>query len=290
MMRNKILVVAAMALLAAVSFGQGGPQGGPGGGPGGPGFGPGGGYSGPSRLIMRKDVQTDLGLTDEQKTKIQALLKANRPSFGGPGGGGPGGGQGGDGGPGGDMGGPPDGGGPGGGGPDGGPDGGPGGGPGGGPKMIQGPGGDQGNRPDMAEMQKAMEAMNKKIVAGLKEILTADQWTRLKGISIQVNGNAVLQDEEVAKDLGLTDEQKTKVKTLIKNQSEANRSLFEKVMNGEIERDELQTKMKKNTETLKTLLGKVLTDDQTTKLKTLAGKPFKATETDGPRGRGQKDN
>ncbi len=88
----KVLSLVAVAALAGSVFAQGGGGGGQGrGGQGRGGFG-GGGVS-EIQLLRRVDVQTELKVTDDQKTKIAAL----RGGGGGPGGGGrgPGGGGGG---------------------------------------------------------------------------------------------------------------------------------------------------------------------------------------------------
>lgn len=295
---KKLSLLAAFAAMATFSIGlcfaqDGGfPGGGPGGfgGPGGRGpSGPGGmmgGVARPEMLVMRRDVQADLQLTEDQKNQLAALRSSMRPAggpggFGGPGGpggpdGGPGGppdgGPGGPGGPGGDDGGP-------GGPPPGGPDGGPGGpaggfgdgGPGGPP-----PGGPNGG--DFDAMRKTMEAARKKNLEQIKKILTADQYARLKGIEIQLSGNAAASDPEIQQDLKLTDAQKTKVKNLLQKQGEANRSVFERARNGDIDQDQVQTSLKNNKQALNVEIGKILTDDQKATLKTMAGKPFKATD------------
>jgi len=249
--------------LAAVSLGayaqgfQGGPppgQGGPGGGMrfqmGGP---MGGGLD---MLLMRNDVQTDLQLTDEQKSQLRDLRGPGGPG-GGPGGpGGAGGGPGGGG-----FGGPP----PGGGG---------GGGFGGPP-----PGGGGGNF-DPEQMRKQMDEMRKKRAEQVKKILTPDQYSRLKGISIQLSGNVAIQNPEIQADLGLTEAQKTKIKTLQQQQQDANRTLFDQMRDGDLDRDQIQAAMKKSAQVMNDELGKVLTEDQKGKMKTLAGKPFTATDPD----------
>lgn len=132
---------------------------------------------------------------------------------------------------------------------------------------------------DREAMQKAMADMMAKSKKETSAILTADQNKRLHEIWIQVAGNAVLLDEGVQKDLGLTAEQKTKIKDLQAKQNEANQAVFQKMQDGEIDRSEIQGIMKKNSDTLNVELGKVLTEDQRTKLKAMGGKPFKADPT-----------
>lgn len=276
---SKMIGIATMAFLAVAALAQEPSQGGPGGGFGGPGGqggpppfmmgGPGGGtgLAPTSQLLQRKDVQAELKLTDEQIKQIQALRPQGR-GFGGPGGGGPGGG--GFGGPGGGEGpgGPP---------------------PGEGEGGFQGGpppgGGEQGDGPpDFETMRKQMEAQRKKTEEKINAILTADQKTRVRQIAIQLAGSSAIADATVQKDLTMTDAQVSKVKSLVKSQGEANRAIFEKMRNGEIERDEIQTLMQKNTKILKDELGKVLTADQQKKLADLGGAKFTATDPErGPR-------
>lgn len=91
---GKLMVACAVLSSAALVAAQGGGGGGGGRGQGRGGFGQGmfGGYDATGlRLLNRADVQRDLGVTDDQKTKLQAL----QPQRGGGGGGGFGGGGGG---------------------------------------------------------------------------------------------------------------------------------------------------------------------------------------------------
>lgn len=262
---QRTLIAAALAVVAASASAQGFP-GGPGGGPGGPG-GPGGqgrmmrgGFGGPmggglmtaDMLVMRQDVQEDLKLTEEQKAKLDELRQTMRPRRGP---GGPGGGQGGPGGFGGPGGGP--------------------GGPGGGPGGQGGPGGPGG---DPEQMRKQFEEMRKKNTDAVLKILTLAQQTRIKEIAIQLAGNSAILDAEVQKALGLNEGQKTKAKNLVQRQGEANRAVFEKAREGEIEQNAVMTIVKRNDDALKDELGKLLTADQAARLKTLAGKPFEAQE------------
>ncbi|MBS1724093.1 MAG: hypothetical protein JSS66_14200 [Armatimonadetes bacterium] len=124
----------------------------------------------------------------------------------------------------------------------------------------------------MAEFRKMQEAMTKKI----NEVLTVDQQKRLKEINIQINGNRSVLQPDIAKEIGLTDDQNAKIKDLQAKQNEANQAVFEKVRNGEIDREQVQEIMDKNNKSLDEEIGKVLTQAQKDKLKDMSGKPFKA--------------
>ena len=228
---------------------QGGPQGGPGGpggrqgGPGGPGMGQMGPRRGPGfDIIFLAEVQKELGLSESQQTKINALKKEGRGGRGQGGPGGPGGdrGQGGPGGP------PPGGqGGPGG-------DRGPGG-PGG-PGGERGPGGPGGPG---GEDRKAIEG-----------ILSAGQVKRLKEIILQAQGPGAFRNPEVQKALNLTESQQEKMRDI----EEAFRDSHRPDENSgrrpeppsEAERAQLLAK-----------LTAVLDGNQNAKFKELLGKAFK---------------
>lgn len=131
---------------------------------------------------------------------------------------------------------------------------------------------------DMSAMRPQMEKMMKESEKTILAILTPEQNKRLKEISIWVNGNRSILDEEIQKDLKMTDDQKSKAKGLQTKQGEAMQSLFEKMRNQEIDREEMQAAMKKNNDILDAELGKLLTAEQTAQLKSMKGKEFKADD------------
>lgn len=178
-------------------------------------------------LLRRADVQAELKLTDDQKTKLVPQRGA-----GGAGGGGGQRGQGGAGG---------------------------GGGQGGGQAF------------DPAAMRQR-QAEQEKLVF---ETLDATQGARLKGLYVQRVGNRAILSGTIAKELSLTDDQNKKIEELQTKQREAMQSVMEKMRNGEIERDQLQDIMKKNNDIFSEELGKILTEDQKGKLKTMRGADFK---------------
>src|SRR5689334_3233377 len=70
---GKLIVVTSLVMAAAMIFAQGGGGGGGGRFGGGQGGRFGMGQAGPTQLATRGDVQKDLGVTDDQKSKIAAL-------------------------------------------------------------------------------------------------------------------------------------------------------------------------------------------------------------------------
>lgn len=192
-----LLAIAATNVFAQDFGGQGPPPGGPGG------FGQGGfGQGGPGGMRMgmppavdklpplvaianRPEVAAELNLSEDQREKIddiiQSFQESMRPQggrgFGGPGQGGPG-------------------------------QGGPQGGPGqGGQRGQRGPGGEQ----DRAARDKAETAVDAKI----KAVLNSAQAKRIGEIQIQAMGLAAAMVPAVQAKLGLSDDQKAKLKALV---------------------------------------------------------------------------
>lgn len=138
-----------------------------------------------------------------------------------------------------------------------------------------------GERPDRTKMQAAMKKVMDEIQKDLDGILTPEQNTRIKELTIQRQGNMAIANEDTAKALGLTDDQKAKVKTLQAKQAEAMTALFEKMRDGELDRDAMRTKMESNQKILAEEMGKILTEEQKTKLKEMGGKPFEFKKDEG---------
>ncbi|MGV3615590.1 MAG: hypothetical protein ACO1SV_09675 [Fimbriimonas sp.] len=260
---HRLFVASAFAVVAAAASAQGFPGGGHG-GPGGPGGhggrmmgrGPGmmaHGVAPIDMLVMREDVQADLQLTDDQRSKLEGLRESSRPPMG-HGGRGPGrhGGPGG-----------PDGRGPGG-------------------HMGGGMGGHMGGH---MGGDKAFDEMRKKNEAAVDAILTVEQRNRVRQIAVQLAGNGAIHDATVQQQLGITTAQKTKIKSLLDQVAAANRAAMEGARNGDLDREAVHAKMKGNQDTLNAELGKLLTSDQALRLKALGGKPFQATDPMGRRGR-----
>lgn len=211
--RNRLIAIVLCTVAASMCLAQGG----------GGGQGRRGGPRGPQNtitgLVNRPDVQADIVLTDDEKTKLTTL----RASWGG-----------------------------------------------------QGRG--QGTRPTPEE-RAAQNAEREKAVEG---ILTADQVKRLHEIQIQVMGDEAITLPDVQTSIGLSDDQKGQVKDLQKQYSDANRSIQEKVRNGDEQQQDATGDFQKNRQTMKDNLHKVLKPDQIDKLKALGGtKPFVATPVPG---------
>lgn len=140
-----------------------------------------------------------------------------------------------------------------------------------------------GGRPDQAVLAKVFAKLQEKSTKELAKILTPEQSKRLKELWFQRSGNGVVLNKDVQKELGITADQLTKITDLQKTANDANRSLFEKVRSGEIDREEVRSKMEKNQKVLNEAIGKLLTDAQKAKIKEASGAPFTFKE-DAPGG------
>lgn len=141
-------------------------------------------------LLLNPQVRAELKLTDDQITKIRALAPARGPRMGGPEGEGPDMGRGGPGGPEGreEFGGP--------------------GGPGG--EGPEGPGGPEG-RPEGRPGGRDGHEMEAKI----KGILDSKQFVRYQQISLQVEGPRAFSRPDIAKKLGLSEDQEDQIRDIL---------------------------------------------------------------------------
>lgn len=114
-----------------------------------------------------------------------------------------------------------------------------------------------------AEFQKEAEERNKKAEA----VLTADQAARLKQISLQVRGNTALAEETVAKELKLSEDQVSSVKTILEESGKRMRELFQP--GGD--REEMRKQMTEIREATNEELLAVLSDEQKAKLAEMKG-------------------
>jgi len=237
-----VLLISAFA--ASFALAQGGGQRGQGGGRGAQ---RGGQQMSELRVLGRKDVQKDLGLTDDQVTKIEEYTTKNQPQRGAGGGGGNGGG-----------------------------------GNGGGGGQRGNGGGGQGGGAQTDEQRAAAAKLaaerREKTRKDLLEIISEAQMKRVGEIMLQLQGYNAIGQPEIQKALDMTPDQIAKVKDLQAKQREANTALFQKVQSQEITREDLTAAMAKNTETMKTELGKILTAPQVDKFKAMQGKTFVADE------------
>jgi Spy/CpxP family protein refolding chaperone len=138
---------------------------------------------------------------------------------------------------------------------------------------------------DREAMMAAMQKMQAESAKETLAVLNADQTKRLKELAIQRMGNAAIMNADVQKELGVTDDQKAKIKDLQDKQQAANQALMEKMRNQELDREQFQAAMTKNREVMTAELAKIVTADQKAKLTAMSGKPFKFVEQERGGGR-----
>jgi len=121
------------------------------------------------------------------------------------------------------------------------------------------------------KMQALAKEMNESTLKAVGEFLKPEQITRLHQINHQVRGAMAFSDPEVATKLGLTDTQKSEIKTIVDDSNAAVREIFT------ANQDDREGNMKKIAELRKETLTKVtakLNDEQQKTWKEMIGSPF----------------
>lgn len=138
---------------------------------------------------------------------------------------------------------------------------------------------------DRDEMQKLTDDAAKQI----SDVLDDEQEKRLRGITIQVMGApAVLADAALAKELNVTDEQKTKLEKAQQDSMRAMADAFREIRDSGASREESREKVDKLRDESRAKLLAVLTSEQQQQLKTMEGDKVEIdiSQLRGPGGRG----
>lgn len=135
-------------------------------------------------------------------------------------------------------------------------------------------GGGGGQRPTPPTPEEQLKQLTED-KAATSAILSPEQEKRLEEIRIQWAGGNAATLPDVQEALALTAEQKTKITELQSKMREATMGLMEKMRNGEIDRQDLMPTMQKNNDTFKAEVMKILTADQSAKLKAMSGAELK---------------
>lgn len=136
------------------------------------------------------------------------------------------------------------------------------------PRNANPPKGEQ-PRPNMEDMMKRMQDMEKKVAA----ILKPAQKTRLDQLSLQMQGPQALAREDIASKVGLTAKQKTSIRSIM----EKSRPQFGRPNQGGQQQDweKIRKEMQAKREAANKTILATLTADQRAKWAKLTGKPFK---------------
>lgn len=123
---------------------------------------------------------------------------------------------------------------------------------------------------DFGKMQLDIAKIDLKYDTEYLKTLTPDQATRLKQLFVQFTGALVIGREDFASEVGLTDDQKAKVKQLQVGQGKKMADLFQSGGDPST----MGPEMKKLQDQFKVDLAGVLTDDQKKKLEDMKGAKF----------------
>jgi hypothetical protein len=137
----------------------------------------------------------------------------------------------------------------------------------------------------MAEFEKARLERAREERAKLAEILLPAQLKRLNEIYIQTAGTAALQDEEVAKELGINDAQKVQLVKVREANNEAMRSQGREAFAG-LDGEARAAKFAEMRKAADDKVLAVLSADQRRKFEEMKGKPFAMPEGFGRGGPG----
>jgi Spy/CpxP family protein refolding chaperone len=145
------------------------------------------------------------------------------------------------------------------------------------------------------KMREITEGTQKKV----EGILLPHQLERIKQISLQMQGIRALSDPAVAKELGLTEDQQSKIKTINDDAQKARRELFGQGGGGQgggpgggrggMSQENMQ-KMQDIQKDTETKLTDVLTSEQKEKLEKMKGPKFDTTALRGNRQGGNRGN
>jgi Spy/CpxP family protein refolding chaperone len=121
-------------------------------------------------------------------------------------------------------------------------------------------------------------AENRKLV---EEVLTPDQKKRLAQIDVQAKGLRAFSDEKIAKELGITDGQTSKIKGIMEEYGKDTKGLFGGGGKGGFDKEKAAENAAKRTKLTKAAFADIdetLTADQKAKWKEMTGEPFDTTK------------
>lgn len=133
----------------------------------------------------------------------------------------------------------------------------------------------------LEESRKRSEEANKNAEEKLGKILDAKQLERLNQLRLQREGQAAFNRAEIAKQLGLTDDQQAKIRKIQEESRPQARGGFGGQNLSEEERSALFAQMRERREKAQADVLAVLTDEQKTKWAAMKGKEFKFPEPQG---------
>ena len=135
---------------------------------------------------------------------------------------------------------------------------------------------------DPSKMAEAMKPVQEEAKKSVATILKPEQLKRFHQIDLQTGGVAgVATNAEVQTELGLSDDQKSQLKSIAEESAKEQRSLFGAGGGDQAER---RKKMQALREETQEKVEKVLTVEQRKAFKSMTGEPFELKRENGPRG------
>jgi Spy/CpxP family protein refolding chaperone len=122
------------------------------------------------------------------------------------------------------------------------------------------------------ERRQKGEGMRAEVEKQLATILNEQQMKRLKQIALQVEGYAALERPEIADQVGLTKEQRQKIRDILRQAAEKRREAFQQ---GQGDRQAAFQRMREIRQWVDGEIEKLLTAEQKKKWQELVGAPFK---------------
>jgi Spy/CpxP family protein refolding chaperone len=122
------------------------------------------------------------------------------------------------------------------------------------------------------ERRQKVQGMRAEVEKQLSQILNEQQMKRLKQIALQVEGYAALERPEIAEQVGLTKEQRQKIRDILRQAGEKRREAFQQ---GQGDRQAAFQRMREIRQWVDGEIEKLLTAEQKKKWQELVGAPFK---------------
>lgn len=122
------------------------------------------------------------------------------------------------------------------------------------------------------ERRQKVEGMRAEVEKQLSQILNEQQMKQLKQIALQVEGYAALERPEIADQVGLTKEQRQKIRDILRQAGEKRREAFQQ---GRSDRRAAFQRMREIRQWVDGEIEKLLTAEQKKKWQELVGAPFK---------------
>jgi Spy/CpxP family protein refolding chaperone len=133
---------------------------------------------------------------------------------------------------------------------------------------------------------KLMKEISDESSKAYSEVLSADQMKRYKQIQLQQRGAGAFSDPEVQQTLKLTDDQKSKLKTINEDSRKEMQEAFQSAQGGD--RQAAQKKIQTLRKDTMDKASAVLTDDQKKAWKDMTGEHFELTAGPGGAGAGRR--